>query len=251
MMNQRIVTVCGLGQLGQTFATGALKSGLTVEPIRRRDILTDREREALWVCVGEKDLVAFVEQIPSSYLDKCIFVQNGLFMTDIEKYRLQKSTFVQVWFSKKEGTTIDVIGQSIVHGDMSEHVLRIFGELSIPCQAPKDMSFEHAIAQKHAFILAFNLLGYRERPLIETLFDENPARVDDAIKDGCWLSHKRTGIKLGILDQEIIKKGLESLAQYPAGGRHARARIDRAIKNLESSELPITLKTVIEGTMLS
>ena len=102
---ERIVTVCGLGQLGSVFSTGLLKAGYTVSPILRGHLgsIGQRRGEPVWICVGEADLEKVVGNIPKEEIGNCIFVQNSLFMEDIKRLGLEEATCVQVWFSKKNG----------------------------------------------------------------------------------------------------------------------------------------------------
>jgi ketopantoate reductase len=238
--------VLGLGQLGQLFGAGALRAGNRVTPLLR-----DAPREAaldalpdgvpIWVTVGEKDLPAAVQGLPAHRRLDAILVQNELFPANWEGMGLSSPTVAVVWISKKKGRPVEVGGPTQVFGPHAEHVAEVHRALDLPVdRLSTPGALAQAIVDKYAFILTINALGVVENLKLGAWLDKDAQRVAAIALEAARLGAALVGEEV---DQEkaraAVEMGMKALSHYPARGRTAAARVERAQQDARRLDLEL------------
>src|SRR5690349_4273352 len=99
--------VMGLGELGQLYASAALKRGVRVTPVTRAIRPDEALKEApvgtpILVAVGEADLDTALQSLPKDRLDSVVLLQNELFPAHWRRYT-EHATVMVPWLLKKKG----------------------------------------------------------------------------------------------------------------------------------------------------
>jgi len=84
------------------------------------------------VAVVEKDLHATLAQLPDSWRDKLVLLQNELLPRDWQQHGLTNPTVISVWFEKKKGMDSKVVISSPAYGQFADLIKEALGSLDIP-----------------------------------------------------------------------------------------------------------------------
>jgi hypothetical protein len=230
----RQLVVCGLGQLGQLFGAAALAADVQVTPLLRRSdraVLDDiPEDTPVLLTVGERDLGSSVASLPASRRSHLILVQNELFPSVWRDAGATEPTVAIVWISKKKGRPVEVGGPTRVFGRYAEDVRAWHDALDLPCEVLADeRALGAALVSKYAFILTINALGVVENFSLGEWLERDESRVRGLIADATSLGRAHLGDDV---DEDAVTRdvlaGMKALAHYPAKGRTAAARVERA-----------------------
>lgn len=246
-MTQPDLVVYGLGELGRFLAGGALRADIRVAPITRTT-----DRAAVWssaskdapilVAVGENDLAAAIDDIPRERRGDVILVQNELFASVWAELGLDHPTLAVMWLTKKPGQPVVVGRRSGVFGAHADRMMEIHLALGLPAELLKtEEERDLELVSKYAFILTINALGCVQNLTLGEWLKKDRAVVDALIGDALALGQAQAGRQVdGAAVRAAVIEAMENLASYPAAGRTAQARVDRA-KRLASDwslELP-------------
>jgi hypothetical protein len=240
------LVVVGLGQLGVLFGEAAMKAGRRVTPVRRD---TDVERALddvpcdapLLLAVGERDLEGALAPFPKARWAEAILVQNELFPRVWQAAGLDDPTVAVVWLSKKAGSPVELGAPSQVYGKHAALLKQIHGALNLPCEVlATKADRDRALVAKFAFILAINALGLEHNlSLGDWLVKDRPrvlAVIDDARRLGeAHLGHAVDKARV----QAKVEEAMRGLSHYPARGRTAKARLERAHKDAAAYSLSL------------
>ena len=102
------IIIIGIGEMAGVFARGLLRSGHPLYPITRdMDMAAEAqalpEPQAVLVAVAEKDLYATLQQLPQTWRERLILLQNELLPRDWLMHDIHSPTVISVWFEKKTG----------------------------------------------------------------------------------------------------------------------------------------------------
>ncbi len=233
----RDIIVMGLGELGQLYATAALKAGLRVTPLTRS---TSRE-DALanlppytpvLVAVGEKDLESAVNSLPATRRDALILLQNELFPSQWERLSKQPTIMIP-WLLKKKGEPLLVARSTPVYGPEAELVETLHQVLGFQAQRlTGEQALRQAVVDKYAFILCVNALGLvRDLTLGEWLASD-PAHVAALSREAALLGEKLASTQVDV-EQTMreVRAGIEAMGGMRAKGRTAQERVLRALEH--------------------
>lgn len=164
MLNKTIVTI-GQGEMSGVFNRGFLKMGHPLFPILRGDRLEEMEGqiddpELVLVAVGEADVQHVIANLPASWRDRTVLLQNELLPKDWESSQLKDPTIISVWFEKKRGQEYKVIISSPVFGPKAKLIQGALAALDIPCSIVANeerLLFE--LVRKNLYILTSNIAG--------------------------------------------------------------------------------------------
>lgn len=229
------LVLVGVGQLGTLFGQGALLAGRRVTPLRRD---SDVERclddvapdSPVLVTTGEKDLEGALARLPKERWPHVVLVQNELFPSVWKKLGLEDPTIAVVWLSKKAGRPVEIGGPTEVYGKHADVVAQLHEALTLPCLVlPSADALSLALVAKYTFILAINALGLERDVTLGEWLEQDQARVlavvDDARRLGEGkLGHATDGKKV----QRKVLDAMTLLSTYPAKGRTAKERLERA-----------------------
>ncbi len=234
------LVLVGVGQLGTLFGEGALLASRRVTPLRRdSDVercLDDVQPDApVLVTTGEHDLAGAIERLPRERREHVILVQNELFPSVWRGLGLDEPTVCVVWLSKKAGRPVEIGGPTEVYGRHADVVAQIHEALTLPCLVlPSQEALSLALAAKFAFILGINALGLERDITLGEWLEQDQARVLAVVDDARRLAEAKLRLKEGFPradGKKVQRKVLDAmtlLSTYPAKGRTAKARLERA-----------------------
>jgi hypothetical protein len=239
------VCLIGVGEIGGVFARGALKAGYPVYPIVRGMDAREIEKkiaqpEAVVVSVGEKDLQPCLKDMPSSWKDKLILVQNELLPMDWEKHKLNP-TVISIWFEKKRPQDYKVIIPSPVYGHHAPFVNSILSSMGIPAHIlnnKEELTFE--LVAKNLYILTINLAGLEVGGTVGELWHAHQSLAKNIANDVLDIQFKLIGQELN--RDKLITRMVEAFngdLQHKCLGRTACERLERAIAQADKNKLPV------------
>ncbi|MDG4866473.1 hypothetical protein P8631_00405 [Guyparkeria sp. 1SP6A2] len=251
-MSQPFATEWGLigtGEIGGVLAHGLLKTGHPVFPIGRdTDIqaaLSSRPfLDGLLVAVGEKDLGAVLEQIPTAWFDRVVLIQNELLPEDWRRFGMDTPTVASIWFEKKPGKPVKPLISSPVHGPKAETLIEAMTALDIPAHhvIDSDAMLEELVI-KNVYILTTNIAGLETGGDVEDLWVNHQELARNVASDVIALQEARVGRNLD--HQRLIDgmvKGFDGDPRHQCMGRSAPQRMERALAQAE--QLGVDMPTI-------
>ena len=232
--------VVGLGQLGALLGATALRLGIRVTPLVRH---TDRHAAfatapfdtPLLVAVGEGALQSVVEEVPKSRRNNIVLIQNELFPSTWTALGITAPTVAVVWFSKKEGRPVEVARESAVCGPHAALTAQLMQSSGAPCVEVDVETRDLHLVAKFAFILAINSLGVLRNDSLRTWLETDRERCEAAIRDGITLGCAHLGHDVDKAQAlQMAVEGMEGLGDYPARGRTAAQRLERALTDAKA-----------------
>lgn len=244
-MNHPVILV-GTGEMGGVFARGLLRIGKPVYPVlRNSDIGKIAEQipepEAVLVTVGESDLHATLNDIPTVWRERLILIQNELLPRDWQTHGLAQPTVVSVWFEKKPGQDYKVLISSPVFGPRAALIRETLTSIDIPCHVlgnAEQLLFE--LVRKNVYILTTNIAGLEAGGTVSELWRDHQTlalRVaEDVLDIQDWLTghkHNRKALIEGVLE------AFEGDPDHKCMGRSAPARLERALLQADEAGLAV------------
>lgn len=246
--------VMGLGELGQLYASAALKSGMRVTPVTRAMQPDSALQEAprgtpVLVAVGEADLDTALASLARDRLDCIILLQNELFPAHWRRFT-QQATVMVPWLLKKKGEPLLVARSTPVFGRHAELVCQLHHALGFGAERlANETALQQAIVDKYAFILAVNALGLLEDITLGEWLEREQAGASDGTQHtldslareaaalGVRLATEGTTSRATDLDIESsiaqVRAGMAAMAGMRAKGRTAKDRVRRAIAHAQ------------------
>ncbi len=225
----------GVGQLGRLFAGGALRTGVTVVPIRR-----STDVGPLWsayapgtpilMAVGEGDLEAAVDRVPRDRRDDLIFVQNELYPSDLTSHGAEGATLGLVWTNQKAGAPTLVGRGTAASGPHADAFCSWHHELAIPCRVADRHDIAVEAAAKYAFIVCVNALGLVDARSVGDWQQADSARVESLLAESVRLASARLG-EPAVAPETLsrVRDALRGFASLPTRGRSSPSRVARAV----------------------
>jgi hypothetical protein len=231
----RDLAIIGLGELGQLFGAAALRAGIRVTPVTRGMSSAERLRELehhtpVLVAVGEADLEAVLEQLPSERKGSLILLQNELFPAQWERHDSSPTVLVP-WMLKKKGQPLLVARSTPVFGQYSELVRELHRAAGLSAETlPTRAALLTAIVEKYAFILTVNALGLLRDTTLGVWLVADPALIAELSREAAQLGGRLCGAEQDeSAVAEVVAKGMHALSGMRARGRTAQERVDRAL----------------------
>ncbi len=254
-MSQPFATEWGLigsGEIGGVLAHGLLKTGHPVYPIGRDTDLeaalaAKPDLDALLVAVGEKDLESVLGQIPSSWFDRVVLIQNELLPEDWRRFGMETPTVASIWFEKKPGKPVKPLISSPVHGPKAEALVEAMKALEIPAHRVDDADeMLEELVIKNVYILTTNIAGLETGGDVEDLWNNHQQLARDISADVIALQEAKVGKAFD--HQRLIDgmvKGFDGDPQHQCMGRSAPQRMARALAQAEELGVDMpAIKTV-------
>jgi len=236
----RPVVIIGLGQLGEIFARGFLRSGRPVVPIHRRmdprGVAAGIDEPALvMVTVAEADLERVLAGMPEAWRDRVGLVQNELLPPGWEAHHIPDPTVLAVWFEKKAGGRVNVVRPTEVFGPASGLVEAALFEMDIPCRRLRSKDeLLYGLALKNVYILTLNIAGLQVGETASELWADRRDLAEAVARELIRLQSALAG---KALSEERLLTGLaRAIADrpdQPCTGRSAPARLERALAQAE------------------
>lgn len=246
------LVLVGVGQLGTLFGEGALLASRRVTPLRRdSDVercLDDVQPDApVLVTTGEKDLPGALERLPRERRAHVVLVQNELFPSVWRGLGLEDPTVAVVWLSKKPGRPVEIGGPTEVYGKHADVVAQIHEALTLPCLVlPSQEALSLALVAKFAFILGINALGLEHDRTLGEWLEQDQTRVLAVLDDARRLAEGKLGHTTdGKKVQRKVLDAMTLLSTYPAKGRTANERLERARD--DAKQLGLKLPNLLGG----
>ena len=230
------VIVVGMGEMGSVFARGFLCSGYPVYPVVRGiDMSAVEERlgepELVIIAVAERDLQAVLHEVPVSWRDRLVLLQNELLPVDWLKHQLDP-TVISVWFEKKKGMDSKVIIPSPVYGKYAQLVADALAAVDIGTRvlgSAEDLLFE--LVLKNVYILTTNISGLETGGTVSELWSQHRGVAMEVANEIIRLQQMLTGRPL---DADRLIKGMVQAfngdPEHGCMGRSAPSRLERALE---------------------
>lgn len=231
------IIIVGVGEMGSVFARGFLKAGYSVIPVNRHDDLQlvseqTPEPELVLIAVAEKELPAVLDQLPASWIQQIVLLQNELLPDDWRQKGLQNPTVISVWFEKKPGMDFKVLIPSPVNGSKAQVIQQALGTLNIPVQiinSASDMLFE--LVRKNMYILTTNICGLQTGGNVHQLWQDNSILMNRVFDDVLLIQEH---LSAESFDRDHLLNAVLSAFEgdplHQCMGRSAPARLQRALE---------------------
>jgi hypothetical protein len=257
-MNKPVVLV-GIGEMGGVFARGLLRTGHPVYPITR-EMPPGRwargegpDPQAMMVAVGEQDLQAVLQQVPSAWRDRLVLLQNELLPRDWQQHGLTDPTVISVWFEKKPGREVKVLMPSVVYGPQADLVQQALAAVQIPCRQVvngDDLLFELIV--KNLYILTVNIAGLVVGGNVHALWNRHQALAreiaGEVLDVQFWLAGKV--FSRDKLTAAMVK-AFEGDPEHQCLGRSAPVRLRRLLQQAQEAGIKANkLREVQQGLMV-
>jgi len=255
-MNKPIVII-GIGEMAGVFARGFLRTGHPVYPITREMNLeaeanTIPNPEFVLVAVGEADLQATLQQIPSQWHDRLVLLQNELLPRDWQTYPFTNLTIISVWFEKKKGQDAKVLLASPTFGPHANTIKQGLASIGIACRvidSAAEMQYE--LVRKNVYIVTTNIAGLKVDGNVFELWREHEALVRAVASD--VMDIQQALVNEALPRERLIKGMLEAFEADPAHkcmGRSAPARLQRALEQAGQTGLSVSSLKQIAGNQI-
>jgi len=244
--------VIGVGEIGSVFARGFMRLGYPIVPVTRdmdmAIVATDvSEPEMVVVAVAEKDLHATLAQLPDTWSDRLVLLQNELLPRDWAQHGLTDPTVISVWFEKKKGMDSKVVIASPVYGEHAELLKEALESLDIPVgvvASEEALLFE--LVLKNLYILTTNIAGLESGGNVRELWLEHHELACEVAGDVLDIQEYLIGEEV---DRTALIEGMlkafDGDPEHGCMGRSAPARLERALRIADEAELDVpTLRRI-------
>ncbi len=245
MPKKTIVTI-GQGEMSGVFSRGFLKMGYPLFPILRRDSLGEMGEqidapELVLVAVGEADVHHIIADLPASWRDRTVLLQNELLPKDWESSQLKNPTTISVWFEKKRGQEYKVIVSSPVYGPKAELIQNALAALDIPCwivNNEEQLLFE--LVRKNLYILTSNIAGLAlpEGTTVGELATNHPQLLQSVSSEIMEIQYAIIGRRLdnaALIDSMML--AFKGDLGHQCMGRSAPARLRRTLELAQAADI--------------
>jgi len=245
------VVVVGMGEMGSVFARGFLRAGHPVYPVVRSmnmaaaaDEIASKQLEPklALVAVAEADLHPVLQQVPDSWRDRLVLLQNELLPNDWLQYELDP-TVISVWFEKKKGMDSKVIIPSPVYGKYASDIAEALVSIDIAThvlQSSEALLFE--LALKNVYILTTNIAGLQTGGNVGELWESHRDVATAVVNEVIELQQVLTGQEF---DSAALIAGMVKAfngdLNHVCMGRSALSRLARALDLAEKNGLQLEM----------
>ena len=245
-MNKKTVIVIGLGEMGSVFARAILKLGHPIYPASRNtdlDVLANEipNPAMVLVSVGENDLQACLNKLPTTWNNSVALLQNELLPRDWEAHDFKCPTVISVWFEKKKGQDSKVLIPSPCFGPNASLLVNALATLDIPaCEVASAEEMEEELLIKNVYILTTNVSGLVTKGNVKDLWDNHNDLALDVANEVMDIQSNLVGHALN-RDKLIqgLKAGIDGDHDHMCMGRSAPGRLARAIEQADAADLEV------------
>ena len=245
-MNKKTVIVIGLGEMGSVFARAILKLGHPIYPASRNTDLDVLAKEIpnpamVLVSVGENDLQACLNKLPTTWNNSVALLQNELLPRDWEAHDFKCPTVISVWFEKKKGQDSKVLIPSPCFGPNASLLVNALATLDIPaCEVASTEEMEEELLIKNVYILTTNVSGLVTKGNVKDLWDNHNDLALDVANEVMDIQSTLVGHALN-RDKLIqgLKAGIDGDHDHMCMGRSAPGRLARAIEQADAADLEV------------
>lgn len=247
-----VVVVIGIGQLGQTFSSGLLRTGHQVIPVTRRDSPAAIAEcfpfpKAVVVAVAEDGIENMLQTLPAVWRDRLILLQNELLPSTWRKHGIDSPTVFVCWYEKKQHSALlDPSGApSQVYGKHAQLVAEAHQELGIGCHVlSSEVELLHALVAKAVLILVINICGlvlpYTSPHVggtFEQLLCSHAQLFQDVARESLLIQVALCEIVATSAEKALILnrvlRMMRSIPEHRNCGRVARQRLERALSHAQ------------------
>ncbi len=236
----------GIGEMGNVFARGLLRTGHPVYPVTRDTDLAATAMllpspELVLVAVAEDELHPLLQHLPAAWHARLALLQNELLPGDWQQYGYTRPTVISVWFEKKKGQDVKVLIPSPVYGPAAELLQASLGSLDIPVRilaSEDELLFELVV--KNVYIVTSNCAGLVTGGTVSELWANHRELADALAREVIQIQEALTGHHFQA--DELIAAMLKAFAGDPEHGcmgRSAPARLARALQQADTAGLAV------------
>jgi ketopantoate reductase len=233
---KRPVVIVGMGEMGELFASGLLKSGHPVYPVIRGMAMDSMasalpDPELVLVAVGENELHSVLESLPDEWRGRLGLLQNELLPRDWRRHGITEPTVIVVWFDKKKGRPFVAVQPTPVCGPKASLITGALDALKVPNWEISANELLYELVRKNLYILTINIAGLKTGGTVGELWGKHRGlaeRVANEILDiqeslaECPLPRAR--LMAGMVE------GFDGDPNHICTGRSAPERLHRALK---------------------
>ena len=244
---KRPIVVIGVGEIGSVLARGLLRCGRPVYPVTRDMDLQNasteiNDPEAVIVAVGESELQTILGNMPESWKNKLVLIQNELLPKDWLQHDLNP-TVISVWFEKKKGQDVKVVVASPIYGEKSQLIADALSALDIPNVVINDANQMTAeLVRKNYYILLSNIAGLRVGGTVSELWGNHQDFAKEVLVDIHALQESMVGESINnqaVTDAMLV--AFEGDPDHGCMGRSAPARLKRALDIARDANIDVPM----------
>ncbi len=248
------IVVVGIGEMAGVFARGFLRTGHPVYPVTRdMDMQAEAniipEPEFVLVAVGEADLQATLQQIPSQWHDKLALLQNELLPRDWQNFPFANLTIISVWFEKKKGQDAKVLLASPAFGPHADSLKQSLASVQIPCRVVDSAAeMQYELVRKNVYIVSTNIAGLKTGGTVSQLWSKHEALTRAVASD--VMDIQATLVNEALPRERLIEGMIEAFEgdpEHKCMGRSAPARLQRALQQADQAGLDVACLKKIAG----
>ncbi len=236
----------GVGEMGGVFARGFLRTGHTIIPITRNHSIETVAKitphpRAVLIAVGEKDIPRMLQEIPDTWSDRVILLQNELLPADWLHSPVKNPTIISVWFEKKKGHDAKVIVPSPTYGTQAQLLFDALATLGIPVRLLHDKNqLLNELVLKNLYIVTTNVAGLKVGGSVGELWENHQQLARNVAADVLDIQEWLTGQSFDreALIHEMVKC-FEGDPLHQCMGRSAPARLKRALAQADEARLAV------------
>jgi len=256
-MKQHIVII-GIGEIGAVFARGFLRLGHPVYPATRSTDLNNLantiEPALVIVAVGEGDLQSTLSNLPNSWRDRIVLLQNELLPSSWQQHTLTDPTVISIWFEKKKGQDSKVLIPSPAFGPHAKLLYDALAAVDIPVKQlnnADELLFELVV--KNLYIITTNVAGLKVGGNVGELQSKHEALMRAIANEVLAIQASLTQRSF---DNEALivamRKAMDADPEHKCMGRSAPARLQRALTQAADAGLDVpTLKKIAASVTFS
>lgn len=254
-MTKRPIIIVGMGEMAGVFARGFLRAGYPVYPVTREMNMQQQAAQIanpqlVLVAVAESDLQPVLQNLPNTWKDQLVLLQNELLPHDWQQHQLEP-TVISVWFEKKKGQDFKVLIPSPAYGDKADMLVDSLGAIGIAARklhSAEELLFELVV--KNVYILTTNIAGLKTGGTVSTLWQNHQPLARAVASEIIELQQKLTGQTFE--QEQLIDAMLQAFdgdPEHNCMGRSAPARLQRALKLAQQYQLQLpTLQQIAADT---
>jgi ketopantoate reductase len=237
---QPAVVFIGIGEVAGVFARGFLRIGRSLIPVRRQDDIETiaglhPNPELVVLAVAEKDFDSALQQVPTTWRDRLLLLQNELLPGSWQQYGLDDPTVISVWFEKKPGQDYKVLVPSPVYGPHAALVAEALGALNIPTDVlDSQQRLLLELVRKNMFILTTNVCGLQTGGTVSELWNQDTTLMNRVFDDVLAIQQAITG---EVFDRDpmlnSVLTAFDADPDHRCMGRSAPARLERALQTAQ------------------
>lgn len=194
-----MVNVIGNGRVG-----GYIASLSEARVYKRNDPLVDFNEGPIVVATRNDDLVSIIPKIPKERINDLVFIQNGMYLTELKSLGVTDPTLILIYFAiqSKGDTPVDG-GGTLATGKHSDYFVNLFSKPGIKIKQVENLIFYRSMFEKLLWNCVFGLLCRIHKKNVGTIVLESKDEITTLCNELVCVIEDTQGVTLdtGVVDR--------------------------------------------------